>query len=176
MSLPAQILDFVRRRANYACEFCGVTEVDVGGQLTVDHFRPRNQQGSDDVENLFYCCVRCNQYKADYWPTSASELTLLNPRNHASQEQLLRLSDGTVKGLSDEAEFAISRLRSNRPELVAHRQRQEQWATEGQRQRRVNELQVLLEQAQRELRQLRAEAHDRLGTIEFLLKLLLEDD
>lgn len=41
MTLPARLREQVRRRANFACEFCGVTETDTGGQLTVDHFRPQ---------------------------------------------------------------------------------------------------------------------------------------
>jgi HNH endonuclease len=176
MSIPAEIHDFVRRRAKYACEYCGVTEVDVGGQLTVDHFRPRNQAGNDDVENLLYCCVRCNQYKAGYWPATPGELMLLNPRIQPPQDQLLLLSDGTVKGLSAEAEFTVGRLHLNRPELVAHRRRQADWTTEGHLQRQINELQSLLEQARRELSQLRGEAQGYLLMIEFLLKLLLEQD
>jgi outer membrane lipoprotein-sorting protein len=44
----------VRRRANFACEFCGVSETDAGGQLTVDHFQPRHKGGDDSLENLIY--------------------------------------------------------------------------------------------------------------------------
>ena len=31
MSLPEAIREQVRRRAGFACEFCGVTETDTGG-------------------------------------------------------------------------------------------------------------------------------------------------
>ena len=48
----------VRLRANFACEYCGVTETDTGGLLTVDHYQPRAHGGSDDLGNLVYCCHR----------------------------------------------------------------------------------------------------------------------
>jgi len=69
MTITAEIREQVRQRANFACEFCGVTETDVGGELTVDHFQPTAKGGGDDLDNLLYCCARCNQYKLDYWPT-----------------------------------------------------------------------------------------------------------
>jgi 5-methylcytosine-specific restriction endonuclease McrA len=50
MSLTASIREQVRQRAQCACEFCGVTEIDVGGMLTIDHFQPRTKAGSDTLE------------------------------------------------------------------------------------------------------------------------------
>jgi hypothetical protein len=38
MTLPCDLVEQVRQRAGFVCEYCGVTEVDVGGQLTIDHF------------------------------------------------------------------------------------------------------------------------------------------
>ncbi len=35
--------ELVRQRAHFACEFCGVTETDVGGELTIDHFQPTDE-------------------------------------------------------------------------------------------------------------------------------------
>ena len=52
MSLSATIREQVRRRSGCACEFCGVEETDVGGLLTIDHFKPRSKDGLDDLENL----------------------------------------------------------------------------------------------------------------------------
>lgn len=66
MSIPEAVRLQVRQRANFACEFCGVTETDTGGELTVDHFCPQTKGGTDDPDNLLYSCHRCNQYKADY--------------------------------------------------------------------------------------------------------------
>jgi hypothetical protein len=43
MSLTASIREQVRQRAQCACEFCGITEIDAGGMLTIDHFQPRTK-------------------------------------------------------------------------------------------------------------------------------------
>jgi hypothetical protein len=42
----------VRQRAQCACEFCGITEIDAGGMLTIDRFQPRTEEGSDALTNL----------------------------------------------------------------------------------------------------------------------------
>jgi 5-methylcytosine-specific restriction endonuclease McrA len=65
MTVPAATWEQVRQRAALSCEFCGVTEADTGGRLTVDHFQPTAKRGTDDPDNLIYCCFRCNQYKHD---------------------------------------------------------------------------------------------------------------
>jgi hypothetical protein len=57
MSISESAREFVRQRAQFACEYCGIREVDVGGQLTIDHFRPRASEGDDSLENLVYCSV-----------------------------------------------------------------------------------------------------------------------
>ena len=58
MSIPAELREWVRRRAGFACEYCGVTETDAAGQLTIDHFHPQAGGGSDALDNLVYCCHR----------------------------------------------------------------------------------------------------------------------
>ena len=90
----------VRQRANYACEFCTVTETDTGGELTVDHFQPKSQGGAHDLSNLLYCCNRCNQYKADYWPRQQDDLSLWNPRREPPEAHLLMLTDGSLYPLT----------------------------------------------------------------------------
>lgn len=66
MTISVETRFFVRERANFACEYCGVSKIDSGGELTLDHFQPKAHSSGDDLANLLYCCIRCNQYKADY--------------------------------------------------------------------------------------------------------------
>ena len=96
MTLSKSLLDEVRERAHYSCEYCSVTETDSGGLLTTDHFQPRSRVGSDGFENLLYCCFRCNLYKADYWPLQAGDASLWNPRQEARDAHLLLLADGRL--------------------------------------------------------------------------------
>ena len=60
MRLGAEIISEVRSRAKYACEYCGVSEIDAGGELSIDHFQPVSRGGGDEFDNLLDCCVRCN--------------------------------------------------------------------------------------------------------------------
>lgn len=118
MSVPRTVYDQVRVRANYACEYCGVRESDSGGELTVDHYRPKAFGGDDSLDNLVYCCFRCNAYKADYSAESTDDIPLWNPRKESRRQHFLVLSDGFLFPHNPIADFTLSRLRLNRPQLV----------------------------------------------------------
>ncbi|MEI7768421.1 MAG: HNH endonuclease signature motif containing protein [Chloroflexales bacterium] len=112
----------VRQRAHFACEYCGVTEIDSAGELTIDHYQPPRHGGAtDDPQNLLYCCARCNQYKSDYWPLRPTDVSLWNPRREQCDQHMLALADGTLYPITDKGTFTIRRLRLNRPPLVAYR-------------------------------------------------------
>jgi hypothetical protein len=97
------------------------SETDTGGQLTVDHFQPKSKGGNDSLDNLLYCCIRCNQYKLDYWPTKPDEPMLWNPRKEPADRHFLELDDGTLRPLTVTGAFTLRRLRLNRAPLIAHR-------------------------------------------------------
>jgi hypothetical protein len=126
MSIPRIVREQVRHRAHCACEFCGVSEIDTGGLLTIDHFQPRSKGGTDDVENLIYACAPCNQYKNDYWASEAADQPLWNPRQDPAHQHFVELDDGQLTPLTPTGIFTIRRLRLNRSQLVAARQRSNQ--------------------------------------------------
>jgi hypothetical protein len=123
MTLSADIREKVRRRARFGCEFCGVTETDSGGELTTDHFRPGSKGGDDSPDNLIYGCVRCNQYKSDYWPENDGDTMLWNPRPENADAHFPELDDGRLCPLTETGSLTLRRLRLNRPPLVAMRLR-----------------------------------------------------
>jgi len=114
VTTDAEIRQQVRRRANFACEFCGVSETDTGGELTIDHFCPQSKGGDDSLDNLLYSCVRCNQYKLDYWPDSPAEPMLWRPRHEPASLHFLELDDGALYPLTETGAFTLRRLRLNR--------------------------------------------------------------
>lgn len=126
MTIRDAIREVVRTRAQFACEYCGVRETDSGDLLTIDHFQPVRKGGDDSLGNLVYCCMRCNQYKGDYWPGSPSAPMLWNPRQESAVAHFVELDDGTLEALTPTGAFAISLLHINRPALVAYRQRRRQ--------------------------------------------------
>lgn len=173
MTIADETRQQVRRRANFACEFCGVTETDAGGELTIDHFRPKTRGGTDSLDNLIYCCTRCNQYKLDYWPTSANDPSLWNPRREPASVHFLELDDGTLQPLTTTGAFTLRRLRLNRPPLVAYRLRKRQQVEETRLLIRYRDLVRLLEQLNNQLAVLMEEQRQLLEEQRELLRLLL---
>lgn len=173
MRLADDVREHVHRRARFACEFCGVTETDVGGELTIDHFRPISRGGADDLENLIYCCVRCNQYKADYWDAKRG---LWNPRQESFAAHFLLLADGKLYPLTETGALTLDRLRLNRPPLVDYRLRGQAY-TEANRllaqyQTLINLLTQIAEQQARLLQEQRALLEEQ----SYLLTLLLDQN
>lgn len=123
MSHP--LFETVRERYGRICGYCGVSEVAVGGELTIDHYQPRTAGGSDDLENLVYACARCNLYKGDFWPTDldlAYGRRVLHPRlDDVSLHLVEDRETGHLRGVTPSGVFHIALLRLNRPQLVAHR-------------------------------------------------------
>jgi len=111
--------------SNYRCGYCGVDEAAVGAELTVDHYQPRSAGGSDDLENLIYACIKCNQYKGDYWPSAEEETSghyVFHPHRHLLSLHLRENEiTGELEPLTDTGAFHIRLLHLNRPPLVAHR-------------------------------------------------------
>lgn len=145
MTVPPRARRQVRERAAFRCEFCGVHETDTGGELTIDHFQPSAKGGSDDLDNLIYCCSRCNQYKLDYWPTSSKAFHLWNPRREPASRHFLELEDGTLHPLTEVGELTLRRLRLNRPPLVAYRLRRRREADQQRKLERYEQLSQALE-------------------------------
>ena len=165
----------VRQRANLACEFCGVTETDTGGELTIDHFQPIAKGGDDNLDNLLYCCSRCNLYKLAYFSASSEGPALWKPRKEPFSKHFIELDNGTLHPLSQTGEFTLVRLRLNRPPLVAYRLRNKQQREDARLLNRYRELVKLLGQLNVQLAELTEEQKRLLEEQQRLLKLLLGD-
>jgi len=174
MSIAEGIRLQVRQEAHFACEFCGVTETDTGGELTVDHFRPQTKGGTDDLDNLLYSCHRCNQYKADYWPARPDDPVLWNPRQEPLETHLLILTDGMLYPVTPTGAFTLKRLRLNRPPLVAYRLRKHHHTEEQRLLRRCHDIVAVLEQLYQQQVVLLEEQRTLLEQQRALLALLLK--
>jgi hypothetical protein len=176
MSLPEAIRQQVRQRAGFACEFCGVTEADTGGLLTIDHFQPTTRGGADSLDNLLYCCPSCNQYKADYWPTGSAEPPLWNPRQMSASTHYVELDDGTLHPLTVIGALTLRRLRLNRPPLVSHRLRKKLQAGQARLLARYRDLAEVVEHLHRQQAALLEEQRQLLDEQRALLRRLLAGD
>jgi HNH endonuclease len=148
MTLIPAVREQVRQRAGLACEYCGVTEIDGGGQMTVDHYQPRAQNGNDDLTNLVYACFRCNGYKGDYWPTTPSEAVVWNPRLEPANKHMLLLADGSLHPTTSIGSITVELLHLNRAALVSHRLRLVRQSDDSRRMDRLEARLTIFEKVQ----------------------------
>jgi HNH endonuclease len=120
----AELREAVRRSYEGRCGYCTVREMEAATELELDHFQPRSAGGTDDPDNLVYCCTACNRHKGDFWPeTDPATATrrLLHPRRDDPTLHLREDPDGLIVALTETGAFHIDRLCLNRPPLVALR-------------------------------------------------------
>jgi hypothetical protein len=174
MSLSASLREQVRQRAECACEFCSISEIDVGGLLTVDHFHPQSKGGSDALENLIYACINCNQYKQDYWPQNDDALRLWNPREALFLEHFVEAENGRLVALTVTGDFTLRRLRLNREQLIAYRLRRRERLEATRLLERSQELLAVLVELNRQLSGMSLEQQELLQVQRGLIKALLK--
>lgn len=117
----------VRQRYQQRCGYCTVSEVDAGGELSVDHFQPKSDGGDESDDNLVYACFRCNFYKSQFSPTAvdrAAGRRLLHPLlEDFSQHIVEDPQTGVLVPKSETGRFHINILHLNREALVRLRLR-----------------------------------------------------
>jgi hypothetical protein len=147
MPLSASEYRQLRQIYQFRCGYCGVSEVEVGAELTIDHFHPRSRQGPDTLENSVYCCHACNSFKGAHWNPHGA-LRILHPLRDNLSAHIETLSDHTLQGLTEAGQFHIQRLHLNRTALVAHRQ---EGRTREQERERIAHIETALERVQEQL-------------------------
>ncbi len=115
----------VRVRQNFRCGYCGVSETDIGAEMTVDHFMPRIRGGEESEDNLIYSCHACNEFKRDYWH-SEQDLRLLHPLFDDLSLHCNELVNGSLSALTERGYNHLQTLHLNRPELIAYRLEQKE--------------------------------------------------
>lgn len=115
----------IRQRYQFRRGYCGVSEADAGGELTVDHHQPVSAGGGDEDDNLVYACVRCNLYKGEYFPdvrALAAGHRVLHPlRDNITDHVREDIASQRLEGLTDTGRFHVDLLRLNRPPLIQRR-------------------------------------------------------
>jgi hypothetical protein len=110
-----------------------------------------------------------------YWPQSATDPQLWNPRQEGSEVHFLTLADGTLYPLTRTGEFTLRRLRLNRPPLVAYRRQQQTRTEETRLLTQCKNLLALLEQLRQQQAALLEEHRSLLEEQKALLKLMLRN-
>lgn len=118
--------DLLRARAGYACEYCRVTETLMGGHLTEDHIIPVSAGGTDDVDNLCWCCWWCNVYKGSLTtardPRTGASVPLFHPRQDPWQDHFRWSRNGSrILGRTATGRATVGVLHMNSPDRVETR-------------------------------------------------------
>lgn len=176
MSISDEKRQLVRKRAEFACEYCGITEQDTGGELTLDHFKPQAAGGEDKTENLVYACFRCNLYKGDYWSEEKDAPKIFNPRLQSAEDHFWFSPNGLIYAVTEIGEFTIGRLRLNRKPLVAYRRKMHQQITDREFYEQTQNVNRLLAETNEQQSRLLQQQQKMLEEQQKLLKLLLKNN
>ena len=91
---------FVRKRANYHCEYCKAAELLMGLKCEIDHIIPRSRGGSNELDNLCAACTFCNGRKyikvGGVDPNIGQIALLFNPREQEWPAHFRWSGDGTI--------------------------------------------------------------------------------
>lgn len=124
MSISRYVSDtnrlIVARRANHCCEYCRVSEEDHFLGFQIDHVIAIKHGGTNDVDNLAYCCPHCNQNKGTDLATlvpSGDIVPLFNPRKQTWSEHF-SIDDGFILAKTSTGEGTISLLKLNDPDRL----------------------------------------------------------
>jgi HNH endonuclease len=114
----------VAQRANNCCEYCLLPEDIALYPFEIDHIIAIRHAGETILENLAYCCSRCNRNKGTDLATILQEQNLLvrifNPRLDVWEEHFYVL-DGVIHPNSNIGEATIKLLNFNTSERVIGR-------------------------------------------------------
>ena len=118
--IRAEVKRLVRATYAFSCGYCGVSETEVGAELTYDHFVPQSKGGADDAANLVYACHACNEFKGDYFE-SDDAARLLHPLRDDLTQHLRESATGELKAITASGAVFIARLQLNRAPHVRRR-------------------------------------------------------
>jgi hypothetical protein len=122
LSVPASLREFVRRRADDRCEYCGIRqESDPFFTFHVEHIVAKQHGGATLEANLALSCHHCNLHKGPNLsgidPLTGAVVQLYNPRT-APWTEHFALRQGAVGGRTPVGRATAALLNMNSPPRV----------------------------------------------------------
>ncbi len=122
--IPAALRLSVADRSGFRCEYCRLPEVLGIYPFEVDHIVAIRHGGSTTIDNLAYCCLRCNRQKGTdlttHLPGTEQIVRLYHPRKDVWNEHF-EVVEGAIYGKTDIGEATAWLLTFNTPERVIGR-------------------------------------------------------
>jgi hypothetical protein len=125
--MDEELIEAVRSRAGYACEYCRLPEALHPGPFEVEHIIARQHGGPTVLSNLAYSCLHCNRHKGpnlagiDVATSRTKLVRLFNPRQH-KWERHFRWDGPRLIGRTPIGRVTVHVLAMNDPVRVALRQ------------------------------------------------------
>ena len=130
--METAIREWVRKRANYTCEYCQLRQEHTGLTHHIEHIVAKQHGGTDDLGNLALACHRCNSRKGPNLsgidPVTGELAPLFHPRNQGWAEHF-KLQGIRIEGISATGRATVQVLAMNdarrvelRAELSARRE------------------------------------------------------
>lgn len=122
----AEVRARVAAHFQHRCAYCRSPVMLFPGSQQLDHIVPRSQGGTDEEENLCYCCPRCNQLKRDRVgvvdPVSRRRTALFHPRRQRWKRHFAWSADyGRIEGVTICGRATVAALDLNHVDLVRAR-------------------------------------------------------
>jgi 5-methylcytosine-specific restriction endonuclease McrA len=124
--MKQSIREPIRIRANDCCEYCQAQAYFSHDSFSVEHIIPIMRNGSDDLSNLAWSCLSCNNIKNIFVtsldPETGQIVPLFHPREDLWEEHFEWSEDTTLMiGKTPVGRATIFRLQLNRFGLINYR-------------------------------------------------------
>jgi hypothetical protein len=116
------VRQLVRTRAGDRCEYCHLSQAEgYSMRFHIEHIRPRQHGGGDEVENLALACANCNWNKGPNLtsidPLSDKVAVLFNPRTCIWSDHFAFVGH-QIEGLTPTGRASVKLLRMNSSDRV----------------------------------------------------------
>lgn len=115
----------VRLRANYRCEYCGLSEEYSDAPFQLDHIIATKHGGPTTLENTAWSCLYCNSFKGPNiagWNCSTKTVVRLFHPRHDTWHDHFSWAGPVLRGMSLIGQATIDVLRINDKDAVVLRQ------------------------------------------------------
>jgi hypothetical protein len=115
--MDAATREFVRRRANWRCEYCLLSQQTAAFvPFHIEHIVARQHGGSDETDNLALACFHCNVHKGTNLTGIDSQSGQIVPLFHPRREiwaEHFRISGSLIVGISAMGRVTVNLLQMN---------------------------------------------------------------
>lgn len=111
-------------RADYRCEYCLLREQASFYSFHIEHIRSLKHGGTNELDNLAYCCPDCNYYKGSdigtFHQDNETIIRFFNPRKD-NWHSHFQLDNGSIHGTSDIGKATVQIFKFNEVERLIFR-------------------------------------------------------